>query len=303
MNGFEKFIHALQSTMPTPTLFGWFHLLWLGIIIIACTLIIVFRKKIATSPKWIRISVLITGIVCILLEIYKQLVFSLDVVDGVAIWGYQWYAFPFQFCSTPMYIMTIAGAIWAEKSKFREFLYSYLATFSIFAGLVVMIYPGNVFISIIGINIQTMIVHGAMLVVGVLILATQSVKIKQFTLLKALAVFGVTLTIALFMNLTWKWAGGLETGETFNMFFISPYYECTLPLLSLIYANVPYIIFLLIYVIGFTLAAYIVILFAMLCKYLNTKIVAHINQQKINKSLTGSTESSDQNVNEESKKE
>jgi hypothetical protein len=42
----------------------------------------------------------------------------------------------------------------------------------------------------------------------------------------------------------------------FNMFYISPFQPCTLPVLSEVYAKVPsYPVFLVIYVLGFTLVA------------------------------------------------
>ena len=43
--------------------------------------------------------------------------------------------------------------------------------------------------------------------------------------------------------------------ETFNMFFISRFFPCTLPVLSNIYKVVPYPIFLLLYIIAIMLAA------------------------------------------------
>ena len=60
------------------------------------------------------------------------------------------------------------------------------------------------------------------------------------------------LAIALVMNIIWHYYG---TDATFNMFYISPYYPCTLPLLNIIYDSVPYVIFLILYIIGFVLAA------------------------------------------------
>ena len=51
---------------------------------------------------------------------------------------------------------------------------------------------------------------------------------------------------------------GFIGDETFNMFYISPYFDCTLPILSEIYKQVPYIAFLGIYIVGFVLAAFII---------------------------------------------
>ena len=50
---------------------------------------------------------------------------------------------------------------------------------------------------------------------------------------------------------------GITGGSTFNMFFISPYFPCTLPVLSEIYPVVPYPVFLLLYVLGFITLGFI----------------------------------------------
>ncbi len=288
MNAFERFIHFFQTSMPTPTWFGWFHLIWLVLMIGICSLVIIFRKKI--SQKSVKYILLSMSCILIFLEIIKQLEYSFhwDETTQTASWDYQWYAFPFQFCSTPMYIMLMAGL--CKKNLFRDALYSYLATFALFAGLCVMIYPGDVFCSTIYINFQTMIWHSSMVIIGVLLWATNSVEYKHKTFLKALCVFASMLVIALFMNFIWKWSGGLETGETFNMFFISPYYTCTLPILSEIFVKAHYIVFLLCYTLGFCLAGYIFVLIPMAIKYINNKILLKKQNNKIDNGINQTKE-------------
>lgn len=129
-----------------------------------------------------------------------------------------------------------------------------------FAGLSVMFYPGDVFTRTIGINIQTMVCHGGMVVMGIYLWFSKQVKFEFKTILKALSVFCVLVAIALIMNIIYNSTGNTAT---FNMFFISPYLPCTLPILNMIYEMVPYPVFLIIYIIGFTLAAFIMLLVAM----------------------------------------
>lgn len=162
--------------------------------------------------------------------------------------------------------MILAGII--RKGRVHDNLLCYLATFAMFAGLCVMLYPGDVFVEFIGINIQTMVCHGSMIVISCLIFATKSIEINLKSILKALEVFVIVCAIALVANIIWHYCGNTET---FNMFFISPYYNCTLPLLSMIYPKVPYVLFLIIYIVGFTLAATIVMLVAMMFNKISTK--------------------------------
>ena len=221
-----------------------------------CTLALKNKKEGKSNDKFIRGVVLTYAILGIILEIYKQLNFSFNSSTGE--WSYQWYAFPFQFCSTPMYVALIAGCL--KKCEFQKYLYAYLGTFALFAGLCVMIMPGDVFIETIGINIQTMVCHGGMVVMGIFLLVSGAIDFKWKSILKAMAVFSVLVVIALIMNIIFHSTGNTAT---FNMFYISPYLPCTLPILNIIYDQVPYVVFLLIYFIGFSLAGCLVFSVAM----------------------------------------
>jgi len=251
-----KFLNFLDSEMVKPLPYGWFHLMCFAIVIALSVLVIVFRKKFNT--KSINIILLVTGIVMIVFEIYKQVIMNFD--NG-AFEPYHWYIFPFQFCSTPMYLMVTAGLIGLISKKngnVYSCIVSYLATFALFAGVAVMFLPTTVFIETIGINIQTMVVHGGMVVIGVLLLATQTTKVEWKTLLKAVIVFTIMVVAALVMNIVWRFVGPYQE-HTFNMFFISPWYNCELPLLQIVQDATPYVVFLLTYIIGFTACASIVL--------------------------------------------
>ena len=136
---------------------------------------------------------------------------------------------------------------------------AYTITFSFFGGLAVFFYPNDVFIETIGINIQTMIHHGTQILLGVF-LFTRYRKVFDFKFyVKSIFVFFVMLLIATVLDIAvYKHLVSIGNTETFNMFFISPYFDCTLPILSIIYDNVPYIVFYLIYMLGFVLISYII---------------------------------------------
>ena len=255
MNGFDKFIHAFQYEVKKPPLFGWYHLVALAIILALAAVVIVFRKKI--SHKTINITLLAVAIILLVLEAVKQCVMSMDVVDGVAQWEYAWKQFPFQFCSAPMYLYLLAGIL--RKGKVYDTLLCFLATFGLFGGLVVCIYPSTVLSSTLFLSIHTMIWHGAMLVVGVMLLATKTVALHFKSMLKAGIVFSIILVLAELMNIIWHFTlGNPDTPDKFNMFYISPYGDCDIPVLHDIKNKAPYVVFLISYVVGFSAAACIV---------------------------------------------
>ena len=270
MSFWKSVLQLMDLQMETPELYGWFHLLFFAITILA-TVILCMRYK-ENNPRLVRKVVLIVAIIVTVLEIYKQINYSFSYSNGIT-FDFQWYAFPWQFCSMPMYVGLLAGL--TKKGKIHESACAFLATYSIFAGAAVMFYPASVFIGTIGINIQTMICHGSMITVGVYLLYTGYVKLTHKTLLKALPVFIFGVITATIGNELAYYTGLLET-DTFNMFFISRHCEPSLPVYSLVQTYVPYPFCLILYVAGFTAAAYIVLLAAMGVK----KLWGAANRQK-----------------------
>ena len=269
MTLFQNILRIFDATMKTPTLFGWFHLLCFGLTIGLAVLLTLLYKK-TGSHKLTYWVVFGTALIVTVFEIYKQINYSFSYEGGIS-YDYQWYAFPFQFCSTPMYIGLLTGLF--RKGKIRDSLMAYLATYAMFAGLCVMFYPGDVFISTVGINIQTMVCHGSMVTVGIYLLATGCVKLEHKTILKAIPVFACCIVMAMIMNEI-AYRTGLLARETFNMFYISPYCDPHLPLYSLVQPLLPFALEILVYIAGFSLASYIILLAAMGIRKLTEKKTA-----------------------------
>lgn len=250
----ETILKILDTRMTQPGMYGWFHIVSLVLMVVVTILFCRFGKN------WDKRKVLLTtAITVVILEVYKQVNFSFASENGFA-FDYQWYAFPFQFCSTPMYIGLLAG-LW-KKGKIHDAACAYLATYAVFAGVCVMLYPVTVFVPQIGINIQTMICHGSMIVIGVYLLYTGYVKPAHKTILKAIPVFVVCVGMAVVMNEI-AHASGLLQRESFDMFYISPYSVSELPVYVQVQAVVPFPWCLVLYILGFSLAAYIMLLIAM----------------------------------------
>ena len=102
-----------------------------------------------------------------------------------------------------------------------------------------------------------------MIAMGIVLLRTGYVLASAKTVLEAYPVFLVLVLAAGGMNELAHLSGLLER-ETFNMFFISPYCAPSLPVYSLIQPLVPYPVSVLIYIVGFTAAAGIVLMLARL---------------------------------------
>lgn len=253
MQVIESILRFLDSKMETPQPYGWFHLAFLALsFLVALVLCLLWKKGVI---KDVHRVVLIVAIVVGILEIYKQINYTFGYEGGISA-HYQWYAFPWQFCSTPLYIGLLAGL---SRGKVHDHLCSYLATYAFFAGTAVMLYPNTVFIPTVGICIQTMICHGSMITVAIFLYYTGHVKIKFSTLLKAMPVFMICMAVAIGLN-ELAVVVGITENHTFNMFFISRHFDSTLPVYSLVHNAISgtatgYIISLVLYFFGFTACA------------------------------------------------
>ena len=248
MNLFEKIVHSLaRHTMETPPSYGWFHLTFLLVVILTTVGVCIWFHR-RPNNKALRRFLFVCWVVILLFEVGKQIIFSfsLNPETQEVTWDYQWYAFPFQLCSSPLYLLPFA--VFLKEGKARQGVCIFLATFSLFGGIVVFFYPNDVFIPIVFINFQTMIHHGVQIIVGVLLLSYYKKELSFKWFLYGLAVYVIIIATAMLLNEVVP----RYIDESFNMLYISPYFPCTLPILSTIYSLAPYSIFLLIYLLGFS---------------------------------------------------
>jgi len=253
----QGILRFFDTQGAVPTLYGWYHVL--SLIITAAITVWLCRIGRKHDADQVRKVVFWTAVVVAVLEVYKQINYSFGYEGGIT-FDYQWYAFPWQFCSTPMYVGLLAGII--KKGKVHDALCAYLATYAIFAGLAVMIYPGDIYVETVGINFQSTVCHCSMLTIGGYLYASGHVKLEHKTVLKAMAVFCVTATVAVILNEV-AFAVGIVPEHNFNMFYFSPHCDPSLPVYSLVQQVVQYPWSLIIYIVGFTAAAYLMLLIAM----------------------------------------
>ena len=243
MNLFEKFLYFLQGEMVEPKAFGWFHLFWIGLVIVF--LVILYKRK-EHHEKELKLVLGTYGIVALALEVLKQLIwsFSFDPVTNLVTWNYEWYAAPFQLCTTPIYVSLIC--LFLKDGKLRNALLSYMSFVTILGSISTIILPDSCLVSDILVNIHTMYLHMGSFVVSVYLLMSGVVKIKLDNLKDAFFVFLGFVVFAQILNIG-IYNLGILNGETFDMFYISPYFTSTLPIFDIIQENFPYPLFLMFY--------------------------------------------------------
>lgn len=262
----KKLYKVLIFESKEPKTFGFFHFVSATVITFLTTLLC--KKCKDKSEHTERRVALFVWIGFALLEIYKQIVHSIELTDGNFVFEYSWSSFPFQLCSSPLYVLPFIAFL--PSGKIREAFVAFFGTFTLLGGFAVCIYPGNVFVETLGINIQTMLCHGSQVALGVYFnlrrFYPEDSPKKEKYFLSAFPIFLISVFIATVLNFTVQGAlnsAGID--EEFNMFFISPYFECMLPILSTVKNYVPFPIFLLAYIGGVSSLSYALLSAEVLC--------------------------------------
>lgn len=240
-------LEYLLNNTPTfasrPRPFGTFHLIAAAVVILLAIAMIVFRRHLPRGETALRRLLVVFGVGLLLLEIGKQIVYSYDPAAG---WGYNWDRFPFQFCSIPIYVALVA--MFLRDCPARRALLAFLATYSPVAGCAVLFYPSSdVFHEIIFLDVHTMGWHGAMLLFGLYLWLSEAVLPTWRTAVSSFLIYLPAGFIALALNEA-EHAWGFAGEYTFNMFYISRYGECLIPVLSDIKEFAPYPVFFASYV-------------------------------------------------------
>jgi uncharacterized membrane protein YwaF len=236
-----------------PGAFSWFHLIWIGIMILSCVLIgmTVARKHSAKADRGV---VSVFSVILIGCEVFKQLFWF-------EFYGYyRFEIFPFQFCSVPIYVAIFASIVPSEKV--REICYRFLAFYGIIGGLAVMLVPNAVLYTyFIPMSIHAMLWHTVLVVMGVYLIVARGYgkKLREmltpsiiFICFVALAIVGNVLVYNLHLN-----TPACQPGDRLSMFYISPYYPTELPLLGMV-QEISYPLFVLTYLLFFNGFALIV---------------------------------------------
>ncbi len=243
-------LDLLNFDMQKPLLYGnlkdsWFQ--YLSLIFMVFFSYLAIKKMKGMNDQQVNKVLIGMTVIMWVFEIYKQVIFSYQ-----ANWSYMWYAFPFQFCSVAMYIAPIIPLI--KNKKIRSSMITFLATYTLFSGLAVMFYPATVYVTTIGINIQTMVHHGLLVIVGVGLLVNH-IDHKWESFVGSMGIFLVLLVIAATLNLVHT--KYIDSG-TFNMFFINPRFENGLPILGAIQPLVGPVSFIIIYYLGFSFISFLI---------------------------------------------
>ena len=194
-----KILSVLETEQITPKPYGLYHMVWLALTIITIIYLVNIRKK--HNEKQLKYVLGVYGVTALILEILKQVIWSVEYnnTTGTFIWDYQWYAFPFQLCTMPIYVCLIC--LFLKKGRLRDSMLSFIAYTTILGSIASAIIPHDLFVEDILINIHAMWLHLGSLVVSIYLLVSNEVKINTQSLLNGLKMFVIAIIIANTLNI------------------------------------------------------------------------------------------------------
>ena len=167
MNGFinalSSFLTETAWMMEKPKAYGLFHLCFMLIGFFLCGFLAWKLRNL--GEKGTRRVLLTVGVFLAVSEIYKQLFYTYVIGGG----HYQWWIFPFQLCSIPMYFCLILPFI--KQGKISRAMYTFLMTYNFLGGMISFFEPSGLFHEYWTLTLHALIWHMMLVFLGLLLLS------------------------------------------------------------------------------------------------------------------------------------
>ena len=225
----ELIISILNMTawkIDAPKLFGSFHI----IASLAAAMIAVVLAMAVSRKKDIKTTCVfaVTGWILVILEIWKQLFLFYIVNNG----AYDWWYFPFQLCSVPMYLCILLP--WAGKRRRKTYL-TFIGGYTFVSAVATLIYPEDILRSYTALTVHGFVWHGLLLFISLVVLLTGSADTSARGLLRAFSLFVILSVIAVGINVFAEPIMQTTPGLPHSwaaMFYLNPYHISPQPLVG-----------------------------------------------------------------------
>lgn len=155
------------------------------------------------------------GVLMFLSEIWKQYCITFIINEH----SYDWWHFPFQLCSIPMYLLTLYRYL--KSSYARQIVLTFFMTYSLLGGIAVFFDTSGMHYSLAVLTVHSYLWHVLLIAVGafsgIILLRNARLSIRLF--LYASLLYGVCCLIASFLN----WS--ISPFGDINMFYINPVFR------------------------------------------------------------------------------
>ncbi len=205
-----RWIQATAWPMTPPAAYGPFHLLFLLFGLgISTALAFALRRS---GPARCRHILLGVGVFLIVCEVYKLLFYYYVIGRG----SFQWWVFPFQLCSIPMYLCLAVNLTRSERA--RSAICTFLCTYNLLGGFLALLETSGLSHEYWTLTLHGFLWHTLLVFLGLLVIATGNGPRSLRDFGRATALFLMLCCAAFAINLAFFRASGGQI----NMFFIGP---------------------------------------------------------------------------------
>jgi uncharacterized membrane protein YwaF len=193
----NKIVEVLNMTawsMDTPYLFGAFHIAASLLATAFAVLAAVFFARRAEKKKDAGRILAVTGWLLVVLEVYKQCFLYFIVNDG----AFDFWFFPFQLCSVPMYLCILLPYI---KNSMRAAFMTFMSGYTFVSAAATLVFPEDILRPYIPLTAHGFIWHGLLLFISLLIFLTGCPDASARGLRSAAVLFVILSVIALSINI------------------------------------------------------------------------------------------------------
>ncbi|MEY8336565.1 hypothetical protein AALB16_00825 [Lachnospiraceae bacterium 62-35] len=210
----ETILSFTAWPMARPNPYSPFHIIaaLIGILLSLYSARVLAKK---TSFEKSSSSVLFCcGLVLAACELYKQ-AFLYFIVNSKS---FDWWYFPFQLCSIPMYLCLLYPVV--SSSYLRQILLTFLQDFGILGGIMALVEPSGLMHPYWTLTLHGFLWHFILIFLGLYCCFGRTLKPSLIEFLRTLPLFFLCCLIATIINVSVGPEGNAD------MFYISPYYPC-----------------------------------------------------------------------------
>ncbi len=196
--------------MEKPRAYGAFHLGFFFGGLAVCALLCYLLRR--TNEKQNKAVLLTVGLFLFVSELYKQLFYTYVIGNG----SYQWWIFPFQLCSVPMYLCLIAAFL--PDGRLRRAFYNFMLAFNLMGGFIAFLEPSGLVHEYWTLTLHAFFWHMSLVFVGLYLGVSGRAGLRFRDYGTAALTFVGLCVVAFIINL----ALARVSNGSVNMFYVGP---------------------------------------------------------------------------------
>lgn len=219
----RRILELTAWRMETPVMFGTLHLVLLAAAVFLSVSGVMQAKDLSRERCLRLLSA--CGWVLVILEVYKQLFLFFVVNNGV----YDWWYFPFQLCSVPMYLCILLPLI-IRSERLKSAVLNFLASFTFVSAVAALVYPEDFLRSYVTLTLHGFVWHGILLFISLIAALTGGNDLTKRGFSRSVLLFIVLCGAAVCINIYAEpamaaaYSAGLLSNRYSAMFYLNPYH-------------------------------------------------------------------------------